>query len=50
MKSRVPIGGVARSAEQANRMIERGYLVIALGFDWSLFARGIAASLEGIRR
>ena len=50
MKSGVPIGGVARTAEQANQMITRGYLVLALGFDWSLFARGIAASLDGIRR
>jgi 4-hydroxy-2-oxoheptanedioate aldolase len=31
-------------------MIERGYLALALGFDLSLFQRGIAASLEGIRR
>lgn len=46
----VPIGGVARTAEQANQMIERGYVALALGFDWSLFARGIAASFEGIRR
>ncbi len=44
LKSGVPIGGVARSVEQANRMIERGYLALALGFDWSLFQRGIAAS------
>jgi 4-hydroxy-2-oxoheptanedioate aldolase len=50
LKSGVPIGGVARSAEQANAMIARGYLLLALGFDWSLFQRGIAASLEGIRR
>jgi 4-hydroxy-2-oxoheptanedioate aldolase len=50
MKSGVPIGGVARTAEQANAMIARGYLLLALGFDWSLFQRGIAASLEGIRR
>jgi 4-hydroxy-2-oxoheptanedioate aldolase len=50
LKSGVPIGGVARSAEQANRMIDRGYLALALGFDWSLFQRGIAASFEGIRR
>ena len=50
LKSGVPIGGVARSAEQANRMIERGYLLLALGFDWSLFQRGITAGLEGIRR
>jgi 4-hydroxy-2-oxoheptanedioate aldolase len=50
LKSGVPIGGVARSAEQANQMIDRGYLVLALGFDWSLFQRGIAASLQGIKR
>ena len=47
LKSGVPIGGVARTAEQANAMIDRGYLALALGFDWSLFQRGIAASFEG---
>ncbi|MDO9059306.1 MAG: 2,4-dihydroxyhept-2-ene-1,7-dioic acid aldolase, partial [Bradyrhizobium sp.] len=26
------------------------YLALALGFDWSLFQRGIATSFEGIRR
>ena len=50
LKSGVPIGGAARSAEQANAMIARGYLAIALGFDWSLFQRGIAASFEGFMR
>ncbi len=50
MKSGVPIGGVARTAEQANAMIERGYLALALGFDWSLFQRGIAAAFAGIKR
>jgi 4-hydroxy-2-oxoheptanedioate aldolase len=50
LKSGVPIGGVARTAEQANRMIARGYVALALGFDWSLFQRGIAASFEGINR
>ncbi len=50
LRSGVPIGGVARTPEQADAMIERGYLVLALGFDWSLFARGIAVSLEGIKR
>jgi 4-hydroxy-2-oxoheptanedioate aldolase len=50
LKSGVPIGGVARSAEQANSMIERGYVALALGFDWSLFQRGIATSFVGIRR
>jgi 4-hydroxy-2-oxoheptanedioate aldolase len=50
LKSGVPIGGVARTAEAANAMIARGYVALALGFDWSLFQRGIAVSLEGIRR
>ena len=50
LKSGVPIGGVARTADQANRMIGRGYVALALGFDWSLFQRGIAASFEGIKR
>ncbi|MFN5717592.1 MAG: 2,4-dihydroxyhept-2-ene-1,7-dioic acid aldolase, partial [Bradyrhizobium sp.] len=26
------------------------YLALALGFDWSLFQRGIAAAFAGIRR
>ena len=50
LKSGVPIGGVARTAEQANTMIDRGYLALALGFDWSLFQRGIAAAFQGIKR
>jgi 4-hydroxy-2-oxoheptanedioate aldolase len=50
LKSGVPIGGAARSTEQANAMIARGYAALALGFDWSLFQRGIAASFEGIKR
>ncbi|MGJ5133237.1 MULTISPECIES: HpcH/HpaI aldolase family protein [unclassified Bradyrhizobium] len=50
LRSGVPIGGAARSADQANAMIERGYVALALGFDWSLFQRGIAASFEGIKR
>jgi 4-hydroxy-2-oxoheptanedioate aldolase len=49
-KAGIPIGGAARSPEQANQMIERGYVALALGFDWSLFARGIAVSFEGIKR
>jgi 4-hydroxy-2-oxoheptanedioate aldolase len=50
IRSGVPIGGVARTAEQANQMIDRGYVALALGFDWSLFQRGISASFEGIKR
>jgi 4-hydroxy-2-oxoheptanedioate aldolase len=50
LKSGVPIGGAARTAEQANAMIDRGYLVLGLGFDWSLFQRGIADAFKGIKR
>src|SRR3954449_6481178 len=50
LRSGVPIGGVARTAEQANRLVDRGYRAIALGFDWSLFQRGIMAAFEGIKR
>ena len=50
LKSGVPIGGAARTAEQANAMIDRGYLALGLGFDWSLFQRGIAAAFQGIKR
>ena len=50
LNSGVPIGGVARTAEQANAMIDRGYLALALGFDWSLFQRGLAAAFQGIKR
>ena len=31
-------------------MIDCGYVALALGFDWSLLQRGIAASFEGIKR
>lgn len=50
LRSGVPIGGAALNAEMANAMIDRGYVALALGFDWSLFQRGIAAGFEGIRR
>ena len=49
----VAVGGehqAQRTAEQANAMIDRGYLALALGFDWSLFQRGIAAAFQGIKR
>ena len=50
LKSGIPMGAAARSADQANAMIDRGYLVLGLGFDWSLLQRGIAAAFDGIRR
>ena len=50
LRSNVPLGGVAFSPDQANRMVERGYRALALGFDWLLLQRGAASVLDGIRR
>ena len=50
LRSQVPLGGVARSPEEANRMVERGYRALALGFDWSLLQRGAASVLQGLNR
>jgi 4-hydroxy-2-oxoheptanedioate aldolase len=50
LASRMRLGGVAFSAEQANRMADAGYRMIFLGFDWSLLRRGAAAAFDGIRR
>ena len=49
-QSPVALGGVAYSAEQANRMAVAGYRMIFLGFDWSLLQKGIAAAMNGIVR
>ena len=46
----VVLGGVATSVERANEMIDRGYRLLAVGFDWSLLQKGTAAAIEGIRR
>src|SRR5262245_65903280 len=33
LRSGVPMGGVARTTEQANHMFHRGHVALALGFD-----------------
>ena len=38
--SRVVLGGVAATSDQANAMIDRGYRALAIGFDWSLLSEG----------
>lgn len=48
--SPVLLGGVALGADEANAKIARGYRLLALGFDWSLFERGIDAALSGVAR
>lgn len=48
--SPVVLGGNAFTPEQARQMAERGYQLLALGFDWSLLQRGAAAVLDGVAR
>jgi len=48
-ESPVVLGGNAFTRDQARAMADRGYQVIALGFDWSLLQRGAAAVLDGLR-
>jgi len=48
--STITLGGVAFSPEHANRMVDAGYRMIFLGFDWSLLGKGAAAALQGIQR
>lgn len=50
LASPIALGGVAFTPEQANAMIDRGYRLIALGFDWALLKRGIDAAMKGIQR
>jgi 4-hydroxy-2-oxoheptanedioate aldolase len=47
--SSVVLGGNAFSPDEARAMADRGYQVIALGFDWGLLQRGAAAVLDGLR-
>jgi 4-hydroxy-2-oxoheptanedioate aldolase len=42
LRSKVALGGVARTPEQARQMLQRGYKALALGFDWSLLQRSVA--------
>jgi 4-hydroxy-2-oxoheptanedioate aldolase len=48
--SSVVLGGNAFSPEQARQMADRGYQLLALGFDWSLLQRAAAAVLPDAAR
>jgi len=50
LRSKVPLGGVARTADQAKQMLDRGYRTLALTFDWMLLQNAAARLLEDIRR
>jgi 4-hydroxy-2-oxoheptanedioate aldolase len=49
LESPVVLGGNAFGSEQAKRMVDRGYRLLALGFDWSLLQRGVDQVLADIR-
>lgn len=44
LASKVALGGVARTPDQARQMLQRGYKALVFGFDWSLL-QGAAAQL-----
>ena len=50
LRSKVPLGGVARSPDHARQMIDRGYRAIVFGFDWMLLRQAASAFLQEVRR
>ena len=51
LKSKVALGGVARTADQAKQMLDRGYRALVLGgFDWMLLQQAGQNLLEQVRR
>lgn len=51
LKSKVALGGVARTAEQAKKMLDIGYRVLVLGgFDWMLLQQAGRNLLDEVRR
>jgi 4-hydroxy-2-oxoheptanedioate aldolase len=49
LRSKVPLGGVARTPQQAKRMLDRGYRALVFGFDWMLLQESAARFLEEVR-
>ena len=50
LRSKVPLGGVARTPDEAKQMLDRGYRALVLGFDWMLLQRAALRFLEDVRR
>jgi 4-hydroxy-2-oxoheptanedioate aldolase len=46
LRSKVPLGGVARTPEQAREMVDRGYKAIVFGFDWLLLQQSASRFIE----
>jgi 4-hydroxy-2-oxoheptanedioate aldolase len=49
LKSKVALGGVARTADQAKQMLDRGYRLLVFGFDWMLLQQAGQKLLSDIR-
>lgn len=45
-RSKVPLGGVARTPDQAKAMLDRGYKAIVFGFDWSLLQQSASRFID----
>lgn len=50
LRSKVALGGVARTPDQAKRMLDRGYRVVGFGFDWMLLQQSAGRFIEEVRR
>jgi len=49
LRSRVALGGVARTPEQARQMLQRGYRALVIGFDWMLLQRSAVEFIKAAR-
>jgi 4-hydroxy-2-oxoheptanedioate aldolase len=50
LRSKVALGGVARTPEQAKAMLDRGYATIVFGFDWLLLQQSAMQFIEAVTR
>lgn len=50
LRGSVALGGVARTPDQAKRMLDRGYKALVFGFDWLLLQQMAARFMEEVRR
>jgi 4-hydroxy-2-oxoheptanedioate aldolase len=50
LRSGIPLGGAARTPEQAKQMVDRGYRAIGIGFDWMLLQQAAAGFMSDVRK
>lgn len=49
LRSKVPLGGVARTPDHAKQLLDRGYRALVFGFDWMLLQQAAVRFLEVVR-